>query len=402
MAAAPDLPANCVGTTLTQKNTTDVAIPEDPTPTNVPVVGPPDITDARLPSDSLAAAQAELDILRTRLGALVTDDAATARRLASDVPALAAARRERDELRASHRRHAAAVYEALSAGALADEEMRSLKPDLDSARQRKLLEAATGAEVRRSERAERRAASLDRRVTTATRRRAVLSRDITSTSDEITVVLGKLAAATSAITLVGTPAPAAAAAGPLAAAAAEAERALVAATVARWGSPLESALAAAEYAVKRTTLAGLAAATLRPTGDAVDPAALDAVWAATSEPAMRAVLFALSQLGKPYLYATDGPATYDCSGLTRRAWAESGVGLPHFSGAQLHTGLPVAPAQLRPGDLLAYGPDGAQHVVLYVGAGTVVQAEGRAWGVVVTPVNLDPARGFAGASRPVP
>jgi cell wall-associated NlpC family hydrolase len=366
------------------------------------VVGPPDVTDVRLPSDSLAAAQAELDVLLTRLGALVADDAATARRLAADEPALAAARRERDDLRARHRRHAAAVYEALSAGALADEEMRSLKPDLESARQRVLLEAATGAEVRRTERVERRAASLDRSVTAATRRRTTLARDITSTRNELTVVLAKLAAATSAITLVGTPTPAAAAAGPLAAAAADAEGALVAATVARWGSPLAAALTAADYTVKRTTLAGLVAATLRPTGDAIDPAALDVVWAAAPEPAMRAVLFALSQLGKPYVYATDGPATYDCSGLTRRAWAESGIGLPHFSGAQLHTGLPVAPAHLRPGDLLAYGPDGTQHVVLYVGAGTVVQAEGRAWGVVVTPINFDPARGFAGASRPVP
>jgi cell wall-associated NlpC family hydrolase len=133
-----------------------------------------------------------------------------------------------------------------------------------------------------------------------------------------------------------------------------------------------------------------------------DGAPLEPIWAATPIPALRAVLFGLSQLGKPYVYATAGPDTYDCSGLTKRAWAETGIGLPHFSGAQLHVGLPIAPEQLRPGDLLTYGPDGSEHVVLYLGNGWVVQAGGRSSGVVVTPADVDPLHGFAGASRPIP
>ena len=120
-------------------------------------------------------------------------------------------------------------------------------------------------------------------------------------------------------------------------------------------------------------------------------------------PALRAMYFALSQVGKPYVYATDGPEEYDCSGLTRRAWEENGLALPHFSGSQLHLGLPVAVPDLRPGDLLAYGPDGSQHVVLYVGAGIDVEAMGRAWGVVVAKANLDAGGGgYAGAARPLP
>ena len=39
-----------------------------------------------------------------------------------------------------------------------------------------------------------------------------------------------------------------------------------------------------------------------------------------------------------------------------------------------------ASAELRPGDLLTYGPDGSEHVVLYIGAGWDVEAKGVAVG----------------------
>ena len=61
------------------------------------------------------------------------------------------------------------------------------------------------------------------------------------------------------------------------------------------------------------------------------------------------MLFALRQVGKAYVYATAGPTTFDCSGLTKAAYAQIRLGLPHFSGAQLHLGVPVAPEALRPG-----------------------------------------------------
>jgi cell wall-associated NlpC family hydrolase len=76
--------------------------------------------------------------------------------------------------------------------------------------------------------------------------------------------------------------------------------------------------------------------------------------------------------------------------------------LPHFSGAQLHIGIPVPPESIRPGDLLTYGPDGADHVTLSIGGGLVVEAKGRAYGVIVAPARVDPAKGFAGATRIVP
>ena len=39
--------------------------------------------------------------------------------------------------------------------------------------------------------------------------------------------------------------------------------------------------------------------------------------------------------------------------------------------------IPVAPDALRPGDLLTYGPDGSEHVTMYIGDGLVVEAKGR-------------------------
>jgi hypothetical protein len=43
----------------------------------------------------------------------------------------------------------------------------------------------------------------------------------------------------------------------------------------------------------------------------------------------KAAAFACSQAGKPYVWAADGPSSYDCSGLTLASWAKVGVYLPH-------------------------------------------------------------------------
>ena len=121
----------------------------------------------------------------------------------------------------------------------------------------------------------------------------------------------------------------------------------------------------------------------------VDVEALDAQWAKAGRATMRVLLFAMSQVGKPYVYATAGPDTYDCSGLTMRSWAEAGLGLQHFSGSQLAAGAPVPPIALHPGDLLAYGPAGADHVTLYLGQNLVVEAKGTAYGVVIDRARTD-------------
>ena len=90
--------------------------------------------------------------------------------------------------------------------------------------------------------------------------------------------------------------------------------------------------------------------------------------------AQRAVDFAYAQLGKPYVFATAGPDTYDCSGLTGRAWEIGGHPLVHYSGAQYQETRRISADELLPGDLVFYGRGGSDHVSMYVGAGTVIAA----------------------------
>ena len=156
---------------------------------------------------------------------------------------------------------------------------------------------------------------------------------------------------------------------------------------------------AAYIALGRITTSGLEVESLQKLATAIGDPSLVPLWVSTPVPTIRAVLLALSQVGKPYVYATAGPTTYDCSGLTKRAWTEAGISIPHFSGAQLAVGMAVPPANLIPGDLLAYGSSGKDHVTMYIGNGLVVEAKGKDYGVVVSPMNINVAKGFAGASR---
>ena len=50
---------------------------------------------------------------------------------------------------------------------------------------------------------------------------------------------------------------------------------------------------------------------------------------AVSGAAGTAVRYAFGAIGKPYVWAADGPNGYDCSGLTSAAWRAAGKSLPH-------------------------------------------------------------------------
>ena len=86
--------------------------------------------------------------------------------------------------------------------------------------------------------------------------------------------------------------------------------------------------------------------------------------------AAAAVAFAQAQLGKPYEYAASGPDTYDCSGLTMRAWQAGGLSLPHYSGAQASMFPRVPLDQLAPGDLITTSSWPA-HIGIWVGGGFI-------------------------------
>ncbi|MFM2182010.1 MAG: hypothetical protein RJB61_304 [Actinomycetota bacterium] len=87
-----------------------------------------------------------------------------------------------------------------------------------------------------------------------------------------------------------------------------------------------------------------------------------------------AVQAALSQLGVPYRFAAEDPGVaFDCSGLTKWAWGQAGVYLPHQSAAQYRATAHVPQNMAQPGDLIFYySPIG--HVGLYIGNGRMVHA----------------------------
>ncbi|MFE5092044.1 NlpC/P60 family protein [Streptomyces sp. NPDC056638] len=89
--------------------------------------------------------------------------------------------------------------------------------------------------------------------------------------------------------------------------------------------------------------------------------------------AQKALAFATSQIGKPYVWGATGPASYDCSGLTQAAWKAAGVDIPRTTWDQVKTGTRIATADLRPGDLVFFYDD-ISHVGIYKGDGMMIHA----------------------------
>jgi cell wall-associated NlpC family hydrolase len=98
-------------------------------------------------------------------------------------------------------------------------------------------------------------------------------------------------------------------------------------------------------------------------------------------PGDRAVLFAFSQLGKPYIWGGNGPVGYDCSGLALASWQHGAqTSFARVADDQYHTaGAPVTPAQLSAGDLVFWGTSQTDwttvyHTALYVGGDQIVES----------------------------
>jgi peptidoglycan DL-endopeptidase RipB len=106
-----------------------------------------------------------------------------------------------------------------------------------------------------------------------------------------------------------------------------------------------------------------------------------------------------SQMGVPYSWgggSLQGPSKgvgdganingFDCSGLMRYGFAGVGVLIPRFSGDQYNFGRHIPPNEARRGDLIFYGPNGGQHVTMYLGNGQMLEASSLAGKVTVSPV----------------
>jgi cell wall-associated NlpC family hydrolase len=122
----------------------------------------------------------------------------------------------------------------------------------------------------------------------------------------------------------------------------------------------------------------------------------------TKAGAAKSVAYARAQIGKPYLWAADGPASFDCSGLVMMAWRQSGVSLPHWSVAQYAAGKKISLANIRPGDMVFFASDlteyrSIHHVGLYIGNGQMIEAPFTGSFVRVSSINR---ASLFGASRP--
>lgn len=112
--------------------------------------------------------------------------------------------------------------------------------------------------------------------------------------------------------------------------------------------------------------------------------------------AMAAVEYALKQVGKPYVWAAEGPNTFDCSGLVLAAYvlyaATPYVGMPRVARDQYYATRTksVDRGSLLPGDLVFFGNPGSwttiHHVGIYLGNGRMVNAANSQQGVVVSAV----------------
>jgi cell wall-associated NlpC family hydrolase len=86
-----------------------------------------------------------------------------------------------------------------------------------------------------------------------------------------------------------------------------------------------------------------------------------------------ALKYALQQIGDRYVFGAAGMTTWDCSGLTMRAFQSAGVKLPHSSAAQARMGKSVSFSQKKPGDLIFFGRP-VSHVGIYLGGARMVHA----------------------------
>ena len=117
----------------------------------------------------------------------------------------------------------------------------------------------------------------------------------------------------------------------------------------------------------------------------------------------RAVAIAAQYLGIPYRWGGASPSSgFDCSGLTMYAYAQLGIHLTHYTGAQIQEGTPVPAALLQPGDLVFFDPGAfgvPGHEGMYVGGGYFIQAPHTGDVVKISPLAAY-AKKYVGAVRP--
>jgi cell wall-associated NlpC family hydrolase len=127
--------------------------------------------------------------------------------------------------------------------------------------------------------------------------------------------------------------------------------------------------------------------------------------AAPNQTVAAAITYAQQEIGKPYLWGSTGPDSFDCSGLVMMAYQAAGVAaIPRTSQEQWAWGPKIQPGHEEPGDLVFFaGSDGSTlapgHVGLVIGGGKMIEA--YATGSPIRIASYGTATSPAGDQKPV-
>ena len=102
-----------------------------------------------------------------------------------------------------------------------------------------------------------------------------------------------------------------------------------------------------------------------------------------------------SYLGKPYVWAEEGPDAFDCSGLTYNIYGSMGVEIPRVASEQAKMGKKVAFKNLHYGDLIFFGSTNKRskrinHVGMYLGDGWFAHASSKQRKVTISHFEKEP------------
>ena len=111
---------------------------------------------------------------------------------------------------------------------------------------------------------------------------------------------------------------------------------------------------------------------------------------------LAAVAFAKKQVQarKPYIWGSEGPNSFDCSGLVYAAYKSAGLGWPNWDrlNSALYAGYTfhVPLTSLQPGDLLFYSYKGTistiHHITIYAGNGMMWEANSKNTGLLYSSI----------------
>jgi hypothetical protein len=102
-----------------------------------------------------------------------------------------------------------------------------------------------------------------------------------------------------------------------------------------------------------------------------------------------------SYLGKPYVWAEEGPHAFDCSGLVYNIYGSMGMDVPRVAREQAKMGKHIPFKNLHYGDLIFFGSPNKRsktinHVGIYLGEGWFAHASSKDRKVTISHFDKEP------------